>query len=324
MTRLRVGTMVRCMAVASPSTLFAQVPPEVSVYEVGLRDGLQNERAHVPLPDKLRLLDALVAAGLRRLELTSFVSPKWIPQLADADDVAAHAVVPPGVQLSALCPNARGLERALAAKVPEVAVFLSASETHNRKNVNKTIAETIQAFEAVVGPARAAGLRVRGYVSTVWGCPYEGPVAPEAVVRLTKRLVDLGCYQVSLGDTVGYGTPRQTADVLARVLAEVPTDAVAMHMHDTRGTALANVLVGLEMGIRTFDASIGGMGGCPYAPGAAGNVATEDLVYLLEGMGVRTGVDLPALVDAARVAESLVGRALPGKVHQAGLKSLRA
>ena len=205
MTRLRVGTMVRCMAVASPSTLFAQVPPEVSVYEVGLRDGLQNERAHVPLPDKLRLLDALVAAGLRRLELTSCVA-QVDPQLADADDVAAHAVVPPGVQLSALCPNARGLERALAAKVPEVAVFLSASETHNRKNVNKTIAETIQAFEAVVGPARAAGLRVRGYVSTVWGCPYEGPVAPEAVVRLTKRLVDLGC-QVSLGDTVGYSTP---------------------------------------------------------------------------------------------------------------------
>jgi hydroxymethylglutaryl-CoA lyase len=307
-------------------SLFDQVPDAVSVYEVSPRDGLQNEKATVRLRDKLRLIDALVAAGLKRIEITSFVSPKWIPQLADADEVAEQVMrhVPPDVRFSALCPNAHGLERAKAAKIDEIAVFLSASETHNRKNVNKTVDETLAAFEETVAPARAAGMRVRGYVSTVWGCPYEGEVDPKRALAITKRLIEMGCYQVSISDTIGAGTPRQTKRILDLVLGEIPREKIAMHMHDTRGTALANIVVGLEMGIRDFDASVGGMGGCPYAPGAAGNVATEDLVYMLHGMGIATGIDLDRLVEAGKAAESVVGRPLPGKVHQSGVRSLRA
>jgi hydroxymethylglutaryl-CoA lyase len=304
-----------------------QVPPEVSVYEVSPRDGLQNEKATVPLGEKLRLVEALTAAGLRRIEATSFVSPKWIPQLADADDVArALGRIGAGreVTYSALVPNARGLERAKAAGMKEIAVFLSASETHNQKNVNKSIAETLAAFESTIGPARAAGIRVRGYVSTVWGCPYEGTVDPKKALDIAKKLLGMGCYQISLGDTIGVGTPLQTQKIVAMMLAEIPAAALALHMHDTRGIALANILVGLDLGIRDFDASVGGLGGCPYAPGAAGNVATEDLVYMLHGMGVSTGIDLERLVEAGRAAESIVGRPLPGKVHQAGVRSLRA
>lgn len=304
--------------------LFDRTPAEVSVYEVSLRDGLQNERATVPLRGKMRLLDALVASGLKRIEITSFVSPKWIPQLADADDLAEHAKPPAGVRFSALCPNAKGLERARAAGVGEIAVFLSASETHNKKNVNKTVADTLAAFEETIGPAREAGMRVRGYVSTVWGCPYEGDVDPKKALAIARKLVDMGVYQVSLGDTIGVGTPRQTERIVEMMLAEIPREKLAMHMHDTRGTALANVLVGLELGVRDFDASVGGLGGCPYAPGAAGNLATEDLVYMLHGMGVKTGIDLERLWEAGKVAESVVGRALPGKVHQAGVRSLKA
>jgi hydroxymethylglutaryl-CoA lyase len=318
-------------AAPAPSTpqtdLFDRVPPAVSVYEVSPRDGLQNESSTVPLRGKVRLIDALTAAGLRRIEITSFVSPKWIPQLADADELAEvvmehHAV--PGVTFTALCPNARGLERAKKAGMKEVAVFMSASETHNKKNINKTVAATLDAFAETIGPAREAGMKVRGYVSTVWGCPYEGPVDAAKAIATAKTLYEMGCYQVSLGDTIGSGTPRQTREIMTRALGELPVDAVAMHMHDTRGTALANIVVGLELGVRHFDASVGGMGGCPYAPGAAGNVATEDLVYLLHGMGIETGIDLERLVEAARAAESIVGRTLPGKVHQAGLRSLRA
>jgi hydroxymethylglutaryl-CoA lyase len=205
----------------------------------------------------------------------------------------------------------------------EIAVFISASETHNKKNVNKSVADTLEAFEETIGPARDAGMRVRGYVSTVWGCPYEGDVDPKRGLAIAEKLLAMGCYQVSLGDTIGVGTPMQTARILRLVLDHVPRERIAMHMHDTRGTALANVLVGLEMGIRDFDASVGGMGGCPYAPGAAGNLATEDLVYMLHGMGMTTGIDLERLVEAGRVAESVVGRSLPGKVHQAGVRSLK-
>jgi hydroxymethylglutaryl-CoA lyase len=201
---------------------------------------------------------------------------------------------------------------------------VSASETHNKKNVNKTVAETLAAFEDTIAPAREAGMRVRGYVSTVWGCPYEGDVDPKRALAIARKLLAMGCYQVSLGDTIGVGTPRQTERILELVLAEIPPGQIAMHMHDTRGVALANVLTGLEMGVRDFDASVGGMGGCPYAPGAAGNLATEDLVYMLRGMGVETGVDLERLWEAGKVAESIVGRALPGKVHQAGVESLKA
>jgi hydroxymethylglutaryl-CoA lyase len=304
-----------------------QAPDEVSVYEVSPRDGLQNEKATVPLGEKLRLIEALTSAGLRRIEATSFVSPKWIPQLADADDVArALTRIAAGrpVTYSALVPNARGLERAKAAGMTEIAVFLSASETHNQKNVNKSVGETLNAFEQTIGPARTAGMRVRGYVSTVWGCPYEGAVDPKKALEIAKRLLAMGCYQISLGDTIGVGTPVQTQKIVSMMLAEIPQEALALHMHDTRGTALANILAGLELGIRDFDASVGGLGGCPYAPGAAGNVATEDLVYMLHGMGIKTGIDLERLVEAGRAAESIVGRALPGKVHQAGVRSLRA
>jgi hydroxymethylglutaryl-CoA lyase len=307
--------------------LFEQAPDSASVYEVSPRDGLQNERATVPLRGKLRLIEALALAGLKRIEITSFVSPRWIPQLADADVVAVHAVsqqVPYGVSLSALCPNVIGFGRAQAAGMREIAVFASASETHNKKNVNKTVEATLAECGEVVGMARAAGMRVRAYVSTVWGCPYEGDVDPKAAVAIARRFVEMGCYQVSLGDTIGVGTPRQTERILRAMFDHVPTDRIAMHMHDTRGTALANVLVGLEMGIRDFDASVGGLGGCPYAPGAAGNLATEDLVFMLQGMGVKTGIDLERLVEAGKVAESVVGRALPGKVHQAGVRSLKA
>lgn len=312
--------------------LFASMPDQVSVYEVSPRDGLQNENATVPLRGKLRLIDALVAAGLRRIEITSFVSPKWIPQLADADELAeavlslyrGHPSTGPELCFSALCPNPRGLERAKKASIAEIAVFLSASETHNKKNVNKSIDATLLAFEETIAPAREAGMRVRGYVSTVWGCPYEGEIDPVRAIAIAKQLHTMGCYQVSLGDTIGVGTPRQTRAIMQRALGELPADALAMHMHDTRGTALANIVVGLELGVRHFDASVGGMGGCPYAPGAAGNVATEDLVYMLHGMGVATGLDLERLVEAARAAESIVGRTLPGKVHRAGIRSLRA
>jgi hydroxymethylglutaryl-CoA lyase len=312
--------------------LFAAVPDRVSIYEVSPRDGLQNEAATVPLRGKLRLIDALVAAGLERIEITSFVSPKWIPQLADADELAqallSHSadghLAPPGVTFSALCPNARGLERARKAGLEEIAVFMSASETHNKKNINKTIDATLHAFEETIGPARELGIRVRGYVSTVWGCPYEGDIDPARAIAIAKRLYEMGCYQISLGDTIGAGTPRQSRQIVERVLGELPLEAVAMHMHDTRGTALANIVVGLELGVRHFDAAVGGMGGCPYAPGAAGNVATEDLVYMLQGMGIATGLDLERLVEAAKAAGSIVGRTLPGKVHQAGIRSLRA
>jgi hydroxymethylglutaryl-CoA lyase len=301
-----------------------QLPSEVSVYEVSPRDGLQNEARPVPLEGKVRLIEALVRAGLKRIELTSFVSPRWIPQLADAEELVRTLGVGTGdVTFSALVPNATGLERALRVGLHEIAVFLSASETHNRKNTNKSIEDSLETFAEVVPPARAAGLRVRAYISTVWGCPYEGDVPIARALEIAERLIELDCYQVSLGDTIGVGTPLQTRRLLEAVLPKIPAPKLALHCHDTRGTALVNCLVGLEMGIRDFDASVGGLGGCPYAPGAAGNLATEDLVYMLHGMGVKTGIDLDLLVEAGRVAERTVGRALPGKVHQAGPPRIR-
>jgi hydroxymethylglutaryl-CoA lyase len=303
--------------------MLESLPAAVSIYEVSPRDGLQNEAAAVATHGKLRLIGALADAGLRRIEATSFVSPKWIPQLADGDEVAKRLERRPGVTYSALVPNAKGLERARAAGMEEIAVFLSASETHNRKNVNKTIAQSLEGFRDVVGPAREHGMRVRAYVSTVWGCPYEGDVDPAKALSIARTLVEMGSYQISLGDTIGVGTPQQTKRIVKMFLAEMPPTQIALHMHDTRGMALTNDLIGLELGVTTFDSSIAGMGGCPYAPGAAGNVATEDLVYMMHGLGVETGVDLDRLIEAGRVAEAIVGRALPGKVHQAGAKSLR-
>ncbi len=300
------------------------LPNSVSIYEVSPRDGLQNEAVTVPTTRKVRLIEALVHAGVRRIEATSFVSPKWVPQLADADEVAGLLSETPGVTFSALCPNARGLSRAQKqAAIREIAVFVSASETHNRKNVNKTVEATLTGFRDVIAPAVSAGLRVRGYVSTLWGCPYEGSIDPTAGLEIARELIAQGCYEISLGDTIGVGTPTQTRDILKLFLSEFRADQIALHLHDTRGTALANVLVGLEMGIRTFDASVGGLGGCPYAPGAAGNVATEDLVFMLDGMGISTGIDLEKLWMAGQVAKAVVGRELPGKVHKAGVRALK-
>ncbi len=296
-----------------------KLPATATIYEVGPRDGLQNEARQVPTADKLRFIDALVGAGIRDIEITSFVSPKWIPQLADASEVARGVHRPPGVRMSALVPNRRGLDAAIAAGMKEIAVFLSASETHNKKNVNKTIAETLIAFDEVIPVARAANVAVRAYVSTVYGCPYEGDVDPERSVALTGQLRDMGVYQVSLGDTIGVANPRQVEDVIGRVLAKHPADAVAMHFHDTQGTALANCLVALQMGVTTIDASAGGLGGCPYAPGASGNLATEDVVAMLHSMGVETGIDLDKLTEASRMAATFVGHELPSKYLKAHL-----
>jgi hydroxymethylglutaryl-CoA lyase len=273
----------------------------------------------VPTDDKVKLIDALSGTGLRAIEITSFVNPKWIPQLADGGEVSRRIARKPGLIYSALVPNRQGLDAAMASGMKEVAVFMSASETHNKKNVNKTIAQTLAAFRETVPPALAAGLRVRAYVSTVYGCPYEGAVDPAKAVELARALRQLGCYQISLGDTIGVANPRQVRDVLSRVIAEIPKPEIAVHFHDTRGTALANILVAVEMGITTVDAALGGLGGCPYAPGASGNVATEDVVYMLEGMGVRTGVDLDRLVDCARLASTLVGHEVPSKYYRAAI-----
>ena len=303
--------------------LFDHIPDRVSIYEVGPRDGLQNEAVTIGTVRKLRLIDALCAAGLSRIEITSFVSPHWIPQLADADRLADLVGQREGKQLSALCPNGRGLARARVADLREIAVFLSASETHNRRNINKSVDQALGVFREMVPQALRYGMRVRAYVSTAWGWPYEGDVDPRRVLELSRSLIELGCYEISLGDTIGVGTPLQTKRILKLLLSEVPAEQLALHMHDTRGQALANVLVGLELGIRTFDAAIGGLGGCPYAPGASGNLATEDLVYMLHHMGVQTGIDPEKLFEAGRVAEAVVRRELPGRVHRAGLRALR-
>jgi len=303
--------MVRSKAV------FDHLPASVTIYEVGPRDGLQNEARMIPTDDKIAFIDALSGTGLPAIEITSFVNPRWIPQLADGAEVSRRIARRPGIVYSALVPNRQGLEAAIAAGMREVAVFMSASETHNKKNVNKTIAATLAAFQDTVPPALAAGLRVRAYVSTVYGCPYEGAVDPGKAVELCRELRALGCYQVSLGDTIGVATPRQVRDVLSRVLAEIPREEVAVHFHDTRGTALANILVAVEMGITTVDSALGGLGGCPYAPGASGNVATEDVVYMLEGMGIRTGVDIDKLIAASGLASTLVGHEMPSKFYRA-------
>lgn len=303
--------------------IFEHLPKKVAVHEVGLRDGLQNEPATVGTARKLRLVDALIEAGLKRIEVTSFVSPRWIPQLADADELARLLPRDRGVQYSALCPNMRGLERAKAAGMDEIAVFLSASEAHNQRNINKSIARTLGVFDELIPAALAAGVRVRSYISTVWGCPYQGEVPIAKAVKLAQRLLALGCYEVSLGDTIGVGTPLQTQRILDAFLEHIPADQLAMHMHDTRGQALANVLVGLSMGITTFDSAIAGLGGCPYAPGASGNLATEDLIYMLANMNIDTGIEQQPLWDAGRVAAAVLNRELPGRVHRAGLRALR-
>ncbi len=305
--------------------LSGKLPERVTVYEVGPRDGLQNEPRTVATGDKIAFINALTATGLPNIEITSFVSPKWIPQLADSGDVARGVDRRSTVALSALVPNRRGFENALAAGMKEVAVFLSASETHNKKNVNKTIEQTLAAFDDVIEPALSSGLRVRAYVSTVFGCPYEGDVDVERVVELASTLVGKGVYEISLGDTIGVANPLQVERVIARIAKDVELYKLAVHFHDTQGTALANCVVALEGGITTIDSSVGGLGGCPYAPGAAGNLATEDLVSMLHGMGISTGIDLDKLVECSRMAATMVGHELPSKYLKAHLgKQARA
>jgi isopropylmalate/homocitrate/citramalate synthase len=289
----------------------------VRIVEVGPRDGLQNEAGTVSTADKIAFVDMLSAAGLPVIEVSAFVSPKWVPQMADAAEVFAGITPRSGTRYTALVPNLAGLDRALAAGVSEIAVFAAATETFSRKNINQSIDESLSNYRQVCTRARAAGLRVRGYLSTAFGCPFEGDVPPQRVAEITARILDLGVFEVSVSDTIGIAHPGQVPHVLEAVLARVPSDQVALHFHDTRGTALANVVTALPFGINTFDASAGGLGGCPYAPGAAGNLATEDLIYVLDGLGIETGVVLPAVADASAFIESKLDHRLPSRYSQA-------
>jgi hydroxymethylglutaryl-CoA lyase len=282
---------------------------QVTVFEVGPRDGLQNETALIPASDKILLVDMLSACGFRKIEVTSFVSPKWVPQMSDAAEVMAGIIRAPGVSYAALTPNLRGFEAANAAGANEVAVFGSASEGFSRANLNCSIGESLERFAPVLEAAGSAGLPVRGYVSCVTDCPYDGPTPPASVVRVAKALIELGCYEVSLGDTIGAATPDTIDRMLDSVLADVPAARLAGHYHDTGGRALENIDVSLEMGLRVFDSAVGGLGGCPYAPGAKGNVATEAVVDRLESHGFATGIGRAALSEAASYARSLKGTA---------------
>jgi hydroxymethylglutaryl-CoA lyase len=292
----------------------------VKIVEVGPRDGLQNEKVVLPLEAKVSFITALSDAGLRVIEAGAFVSPKWVPQMADTAEVYAEIPKDPGVEYPVLVPNMKGLERAIDAGVKSVSIFTAASDTFNKRNINMTIDESFENYAPVVARAREENMKVRGYVSTAFGCPYEGDVAPEKVLEVCARLLDLGCYEVSVGDTIGVGTPMQVQGVIGMLLQVIPASRLAMHFHDTRGTALANTLAALEMGIATFDASAGGLGGCPYAPGASGNLATEDLVYMLDRMGIDTGVDMDRLIAASTIIAPYLDHPLPGRYLQACTK----
>ncbi len=293
------------------------LPAQVRIVEVGPRDGLQNEKTLVPAAAKIELIDRLSATGLRTIEATSFVSPKWVPQLADAAEVFAGIARRPGVSYPVLVPNEQGYERARAAGAQEVAVFTAASEAFNRKNINASIDESIERFRPVLERAQADGVRVRGYVSTVLGCPYQGEVPLADVVRVARRLHELGCHEVSLGDTIGVGTPAKARAMLKAVAGDVPMDALAIHFHDTYGQALANILACLEEGVAVVDSAVSGAGGCPYAKGASGNVASEDVVYMLHGLGVGTGIDLDKLAETGRWLAGLLGRETGSKAGKA-------
>jgi hydroxymethylglutaryl-CoA lyase len=292
-------------------------PRRVTIVEVGPRDGLQNEQAMVTTADKIEFVNRLSDAGLPVIEVSAFVRPKWVPQMADAAEVFAGITRRPGTRYTALVPNLAGLDRALHAGLTEIAIFASSTETFSRKNINQSIDESLATYRQVCERALAAGLRVRGYLSTAFGCPYEGAVAPAQVATMTERLRDLGVFEVSVSDTIGIAHPGQVPLVLDAVLARVPVESVALHFHDTRGTALANVYASLPYGIATFDASAGGLGGCPYAPGAAGNLATDDLIYMLDGLGIETGVSLTALGRASAFIESKIDHRLPSRFAQA-------
>jgi hydroxymethylglutaryl-CoA lyase len=293
------------------------MPSAVKLVEVGPRDGLQNEVRPVATADKLELIERLALAGLKAIEATAFVSPKWVPQMADHDRVLRQVRRHPGVTYTVLVPNMKGLEAALAAGADEVAVFGAASEAFSQKNINCSIAESLERFRPVLEAAAAQGVRVRGYVSCVLGCPYQGAVAPERVAEVARDLFAMGCYEISLGDTIGAGTPGQTKAMLEAVAWHVPLERIAGHYHDTHGQALANIYASLEVGVAVFDASVAGLGGCPYAPGASGNVATEDVVYMLHGLGIETNVDLDRLSEAGAFICGALGKPTRSKVAAA-------
>jgi len=292
-------------------------PSRVKIVEVGPRDGLQNEPKPVSVEVKVGLIDRLTETGLTAIESGSFVSPKWVPQMAATTEVMAAITRRPGVSYPVLTPNLQGLEAALAARAEEVAVFAAASETFSSRNINCSIAESLERFAPLAVRARAEGLRVRGYVSCVLGCPYEGPIAPAAVAEVAGKLAAMGCYEISLGDTVGVGTPAKAQAMIDAVAARLPVEMLAAHFHDTYGQALANLLAVMERGVSVMDSSVAGLGGCPYAKGAAGNVASEDLVYMLNGMGIHTGVDLDRLIAAGNFICSALGRPTGSKVARA-------
>jgi isopropylmalate/homocitrate/citramalate synthase len=296
----------------------------MTIVEVGPRDGLQNETARIATADKIAFVDRLTAAGLPVIEVGAFVSPAWVPQMADTGEVFARIKRRPGTRYTALVPNLKGLERAIAASVSEVAIFAAASETFSRRNINQSIDESFATYGDVARAALAAGVKVRGYLSTAFGCPFEGEVPVARVVDLTQRLLDMGVFQVAISDTIGVAHPGQVRRVLGALPDWINLDRLALHFHDTRGTALANVMAALEFDISTFDASAGGLGGCPYAPGASGNLATEDLLYMLQGLGFETGVDLAAVTAASRAIEPLVGHPLPSRYVQAVAHSATA
>lgn len=297
------------------------LPPSVTIVEVGPRDGLQNEGTPIPTDSKVAFIDALSAAGVAHIEVTAFVNPERVPQLADAEEVCKRIARRDDVTYSALVPNARGYERATAgAGLGDIAIFLSASETHNQRNIGCSVDDAFDRYAEVLSLARADGVRVRGYVSTAFGCPYEGHVPLDRVVAIARHLLDAGCVQVSLGDTTGMGNPAQIARTVEALGTHTEPERIALHLHDTRGTGLANALSGLGAGVTTFDASAGGLGGCPYAPGATGNVATDELVYMLHEMGVHTGIDLPRLLDAAEIVQTAIGAPVPSRY----LKATRA
>lgn len=293
------------------------MPKRVTIVEVGPRDGLQNEAVVVATAEKIEFVNLLGAANLPVIEVSAFVSPRWVPQMADAGDVFAGITRKPGIRYTALVPNLAGLDRAMQASVNEIAVFAASTETFSRRNINQGVDQSLETYKEVCDRALAAGLRVRGYLSTAFGCPFEGDVPPEQVADVAARLLDLGVFEVAVSDTIGIAHPGQVPRVLQAVLARVPVEHVALHFHDTRGTALANVLASLPFGIATFDASAGGLGGCPYAPGAAGNLATDDLIYMLDGMGIETGVSLAALSRASAFIESKINHRLPSRYAQA-------
>lgn len=293
----------------------------ITVYEVGPRDGLQNEAASIDTAHKVAFIDALSAAGLPAIEVSAFVNPRRIPQMSDAADVCARIARRPGTRYSALVPNLAGLDRAMAAGLAEIAVFAAASETFSRRNINQSIEESMTQYAEVVRKAAAAGVHARGYLSTSFGCPFEGDVPIDRVVRLTKTMLDMGVFEVAVSDTIGIAHPGQVRRVLAALTKDLTPTSIALHFHDTRGTALANVLASLEFDVRTFDASAGGLGGCPYAPGATGNLATEDLLYLLHGLGHDTGVSLDRVIAASATIEPVVGHPLPSRMLRATLAS---